>query len=371
MNVKCPSVARRAVLLGAGHAHLYSLNRAAEFARSGFELVVVAPENFWYSGSATGVLGGRYAPEQDQVDVGQLVTAGGERCRLIASRAAAIDPMRRTVQLENGESLRYDVLSINVGSEVRAIAGISERVYPIKPLRNLVRLRDDLREARAAGEAPRVVIAGGGPSGCEIAGNIRDLLGQIGEITILADGDGLVPMFSERARKALMRQLTALRIRVSLDSAVQLIACRMAHTTQDDRIPFDFLVNATGLHPPAFLKRCGLPATERGELIVDEFLRSIGCPRVFGGGDCVAMQGRTLAKIGIYAVREAPILFRNLMATLSGKPLRAFCPQRRFLLILNLGQGVGLGYWRGWHWLGRSAFWLKDRIDRAFLARYQ
>jgi NADH dehydrogenase FAD-containing subunit len=44
---------KRVVLLGAGHAHLYALKRAREFARRGYELVVVAPDAFWYSGLAT------------------------------------------------------------------------------------------------------------------------------------------------------------------------------------------------------------------------------------------------------------------------------------------------------------------------------
>lgn len=371
MSARKTTVTRRAVLLGAGHAHLYSLKRAAEFERHGIELVVVAPENFWYSGMATGVLGGRFAPEQDQIDVGRLLSSGGGPYRLITSRAESIDPIKRTVHLENGESLAYDVLSINVGSEVRTIEGESEHLYPIKPLRNLVRLRDALIKARTAGESPRVVIAGGGPSGCEIAANIRDLLGPIGEITILTDGNLLVPTFSLGARKALQRQLTARQIRVSFNSAVQRISPRTIYTAQNEIIPFDFLVNATGLHPPPFLRRCGLPVTERGELIVDDCLRSIGSPVVFGGGDCVAIQEKRLAKIGVYAVREAPILFRNMVATLTDAPLRSYQPQRNFLLILNLGQGVGLGHWRSCYWLGRSAFWLKNRIDQAFLARYQ
>lgn len=49
----------------------------------------------------------------------------------------------------------------------------------------------------------------------------------------------------------------------------------------------------------------------------------------------------------------------------------AFKPQRRFLLILNLGGGTGLATWGRFHWNGRLAFRLKDRIDRAFLREYQ
>ena len=107
---------RRAVLLGAGHAHLFTLKRTAAFVRRGFELVLVAPEIFWYSGLATGVLAGIYPPALDQIDVGALVVKGGGR--FIRARATAVDVAARTVSLDTGSSLSYDVLSCNLGSEV-------------------------------------------------------------------------------------------------------------------------------------------------------------------------------------------------------------------------------------------------------------
>ena len=72
---------RRAVMLGAGHAHLYTLKRTADFVRRGFELVLVAPENFWYSGLATGVLAGIYPPALDQKSAAcRWPTATGSCC---------------------------------------------------------------------------------------------------------------------------------------------------------------------------------------------------------------------------------------------------------------------------------------------------
>ena len=61
----------------------------------------------------------------------------------------------------------------------------------------------------------------------------------------------------------------------------------------------------------------------------------------------------------------------NLLASLRGWPLRRFRPQRRFLLILNLGDGTGLLTWGPFSWHSQLAFRLKDRIDRAFLREYQ
>lgn len=142
-------------------------------------------------------------------------------------------------------------------------------------------------------------------------------------------------------------------------------------TADGTPIGFDVLVDAGGLRPARLIRSSGLQTNDEGALLVDDHLRSIADPDVFGGGDCVAMQGRPLPKIGVYAVRQAPVLAHNLIATLEGKPLHRFVPQRRYLLILNLGDGTGLATWGCFYWHGRLAFRLKDYIDRRFLASFQ
>jgi NADH dehydrogenase FAD-containing subunit len=56
-----------------GHAHLYALKHLSRLIAAGYEVVVVAPDVFSYSGLATSVLSGRYPPGQDIVDVAALV----------------------------------------------------------------------------------------------------------------------------------------------------------------------------------------------------------------------------------------------------------------------------------------------------------
>ena len=45
---------KRAAAAGVGHARLYALKRAQEFARQGHEFVFVSTGPFWYSGLSTG-----------------------------------------------------------------------------------------------------------------------------------------------------------------------------------------------------------------------------------------------------------------------------------------------------------------------------
>jgi NADH dehydrogenase FAD-containing subunit len=366
-----PAERRRVVFVGTGHAHLYALKKAADFTRRGFEVVAISPGDFWYSGLATGVLGGHYDPEQDQVSIKRLIGRAAPHAAFLRDRVVSIDPVKKCVELASGAALGYDVLSLNVGSETQPIPGEDESVFPIKPLRNLWRLRQTLEKARNDGQKLRAMIAGGGASGCEIAANVRALLEEKVEVVILAQGRKIVPAFPPRLAAALLKWLQSRNIYVRLNSPVSRLEGKVAVTKDGARHSFDVLVNATGLRPPTMIAEAGLPVGDRGELLVDDYLRSTGDPNIFGGGDCVHLRGRALASIGVYAVREAPILFHNLLATLEGRPLRAFRPQRHYLLILNLGDGIGLACWRRFYWLGRTVFWIKDRLDRAFLARYQ
>ena len=364
---------KTAVLLGAGHAHLYSVRRAAWFRRGGIRLVLLAPGPFWYSGLATGMLGGSYPPEQDQIDVAGLVRgADGE---FVQAKAARIDPDSRRVVMEEGRVIAYYALSIKVGSLAIPLSGAytAANIYLLKPLEHLARLRRDLETVGS--EPRRLVVVGGGASGGEIAMNLRALLDRLGakrsEVRLLTAADRVFEQFAPAAARKAAQLLEARGVSVSLRARVTRVENGTVTTANGERFAFDFLVNAAGLQPPPLLRASGLATDASGALRVNRYLQALDQPAVFGGGDCVAFEDRPLAKIGVYAVREAPILFHNLLATLAGGEagaLRPFKPQRHFLQILNVGDGTALAVRHGLFWHGRAAFWVKDFLDRRFLA---
>lgn len=55
----------------------------------------------------------------------------------------------------------------------------------------------------------------------------------------------------------------------------------------------------------------------------------------------------------------------------AAKPLAEYKPQKRYLAILNLGDGIALSTWGPFWWSGRSGMYLKDFIDRRFLQGYR
>jgi selenide,water dikinase len=93
---------------------------------------------------------------------------------------------------------------------------------------------------------------------------------------------------------------------------------------------------------------------------------------LFAVGDCATLdEFPETPKAGVYAVRQGPVLMRNLRARAAGSALETYRPQSDFLTLLNLGDGIALGAKWGRSFEGRWVMWLKDRIDRSFMRRFQ
>jgi NADH dehydrogenase FAD-containing subunit len=356
----------RVVLVGAGLAHLHCLRHGGEFTRRGHALTLIAPASAWYSGLASGVLAGACSRPEDRIDVARLAARAG--ATLLPGQATAIDLAGGTVRWRGG-TVRFDILSLDIGSAPGALPGAAdERCFPAKPIERLLELRTSLERRFAATSSTRAVVAGGGLSGFEIAaamlGLARRLRGRL-DLTLLAGRKSLREL-PHGARRAVTRNLTRRGANVLTGTDAERIEDgRVA--TPSGGIPFDILVNATGSRPFALAADSGLPTDDDGWMLTDECLRSPGDDRIFGAGDCIAWNGERLSPSGVHAVRQGPVLLRNLLAALDGRAARAFVPQRRHLAIMNLGDGTALAARGPFWWQGRSALLLKNWIDRRFL----
>lgn len=368
---------RTIVLAGAGHAHLHVAARARDFSRQGARLVLVDPGWFWYSGMATGMLGGFYEASADRLDPGALMAAcGGE---FIRDRVVSLDPAACRLQLASGRWLDYDRVSLNVGSQVdeQAIAGArgDDTVWPVKPIAGLWALRQQLEAHFRARHPLRVAVVGGGPSGCEMAANLEALARRHGgalEVTLAAASRRLIPRAPAGASRSLQSVLAGRGVKVLLDTRVTGRAGDVLMTRDGRRLTADLVVQATGLTANPLVERTGLPVDGSAGLRVGATLQSVADPRVFAAGDCASLAGQALPKLGVFGVRQARYLHRNLLACLAttGTGLTPYVPQKRYLAILNLGDGTALSLWGRVWWRGRASFRLKHCIDRRFMAGY-
>lgn len=357
----------RVVLVGAGHAHLGVLRRAGALRAAGVEPILVAPRTFHYSGLATAVLSGALPPGRAVLDVAALAA----RCKVphLPLEVTAVDRGARRLHLSDGQDLAYDAVSFNVGSlagDGGALPGDGE-TWAVKPLSALASLRRRLDDRLAQGVSPSLVVAGGGPTGFEVAAALAGRVERAGlspRVVILSRS---APDWAPW--RALARLSAALGRRGILQRPGEAVGRQPGEVLLADgsTLPCDFLVLATGLKAPAIITSLGLPVSEEGRLNVRPTLQSQTDPAVFAVGDCAVIAGSPRPPAGVFGVRAAPILARNLAAQGTGERLATYAPQSRWLSILDLGDGTGLAL-RGRFWsLGRGALMLKRRLDLGFV----
>jgi len=358
------------VLVGAGHAHLHLVRKADRLRTAGLAVTLIAPRLFHYSGLASSVLSGALEVEAGEIDVAALAQEFGVRHR--PEPVSGIDRSERFLTLAGGAPEPFDLLSLNIGSVASDPDGLAAhaRVWPVKPLANLFALRARIEvELSAGGPALRMVVAGGGQSALEIAASLCGLFERAGllpHVTVIARNFGVALPAAARAR--LMASLTARGVGFQAGIVVGREA-DVCHLADGTIWPCDHLVLATGLAAPPLIRHLALPVDDDGRLRMTATLQSVGDPTIFGAGDCAVIDGHVRPAAGVFGVRAAPPLLHNLEAFAQSRPLRPYQPQRRWLSIMDLGDGRGLAT-RGRLWfLGRPALWLKRRLDLGFVRR--
>ena len=357
-------IATDIVLIGAGHAHVEVLRRFALKPEPGVRLTVIGREpETPYSGMLPGVLRGDYAAVEAHIDLAPLAAAAG--ARLIMGAAVSIQRDAKTVSVPGRPDIAYDLLSLNTGGEPASPADGGIAVKPIgRFLSQLRALEETLTDHQ------RIVVAGGGPAGVELA--IALAIRFRGRFRIALVSGTAKPLI-EAPEKA--RQIA---VAAMVDLGVEIVRGALAGQFHEGRLALSdgsFLdagacLRATGVEAPGFLALSGLACDARGCVQVDTTLRSLSDPAIFAAGDCATIQRSPRPKAGVWAVRAGVVLADNLRRASRHAPLKRWRPQRDALVILGLGFGRAVA-WRGGLSVSGALVWRwKDWIDRRWMRMY-
>ncbi|MCP5109190.1 MAG: FAD-dependent oxidoreductase [bacterium] len=361
------------VFIGAGHAHLTALTNLARYIEDGHNVTVISAGSYqYYSGMSPGMLAGVYTPQEVRFNVKRLTESRGGT--FIEDEAAGVDPDKRVISLKSGKKVNYDVLSFNTGSEIDtgSMDTSFDNIFKVKPVEHMFTARCRILETLKKGPV-NIVVIGGGPAGLEMTTNAWRILHDEkadGTVTLVSRG-GILHRFPAKVRNKAVKSMTDRGIVLEENAPVKSNTSEKFLLEDGREIPYDVAFIATGTKPTALFAQSGIPTGENGGMLVNHHLQSEKYPGLFGGGDCIRFGPRPLEKVGVYAVRENPILMHNLQAALSGGPMLTFTPQEVFLLIFNMGDGTAIFTRKSLSFGGKVAFKLKDRIDRKFMKVFQ
>ncbi len=360
---------RDLVLIGGGHTHALVLRSWGMKPLAGVRLTVINPgPTAPYSGMLPGFVAGHYTREELDIDLVKLARFAG--ARVILGAVDAIDVTHKRISVPGRPDIAYDVAAVDVGitSAMPVLPGFTEHAVPAKPLGTFAARWDAFR---TTARNPHIAIIGGGVAGAELAMAMSHALRQSGSenaLVQLVDRSKALQDLGVTARGRMRAALLENGVTLLEDTDVTAVTSDGLVLENGDILRSDFTTGAAGAKPHDWVADIAVAQTD-GFINVSATLQSSD-QDVFAVGDCAHLTFNPRPKAGVYAVREAPVLYDNLRARLSGGDLRVYKPQSDYLKLISLGGQSALAEKFGTARQGPLLWRLKDYIDRKFMNQF-
>lgn len=263
-----------------------------------------------------------------------------------------LNPESNSIETDNG-TLTYDYLVLAMGTETNyfGLENVKQKALPMKTIDDALHMRNhvllrleeavrstDLKEKETLGN---VVIAGGGPTGVEIAGMLAEMGRNIvkkdyptvksgtGRIHLVDAGDTLLGPMSQKSQEEAYKVLKGLGVNIHLNTMVKDYLNDQVMLSTGEHINSATLIWATGV---IAREAPGLPAeviTRGRRVLVDEYNKVKGTENIFVIGDqCLQLSDAKFPdghpQLAQVAIQHGKLLAENLLNIAAGKPLKAF-----------------------------------------------
>ena len=366
----------RILLVGGGHSHVEVLRRFAEQPEPGVALTLVSPDALTpYSGMLPGLVAGHYTHAEAHIDVPPL--AQRARARWLRDVVVGLDLGGRRARLARLPAESFDLVSLDIGSTPdTSLPGAQAHAIGVKPVAGFLRAWTAIQDDADLDRIASIAVVGGGAGGVEILLAMQHRLGALfgtraPRFSIVTDTPHLLPQHAPSVRRRIGRVLVARDVVLHLDARAVAVEPGAVIVADGRRVAAERIVWATAAAAQPWVAAAGLACDARGFMRLDECLRSVSHPFVFGAGDCAAQDAHPRPKSGVYAVRQGPPLAANLRRAARGEPPQAFAPQRAALALISTGDRHAIASRGAFAIEGDWVWRWKDRIDRAFMAKYR
>lgn len=280
------------------------------------------------------------------------------RTNFVRATVESVDFEKRTVKLAADPS-RNDggpreipyhqlVLALGAVSNYLGLTNVQKYALDFKSLLDAIRVRNRVIEMfeRADSETkPELrrrlltfVIAGGGFAGVELAGALNDFARGILadypnlrpeelQVVLVHARDHILPELSESLGRYAQEKMAARGVVFRLNARLSDVKPGVV-LLSDGEIPAETLVWTAGTAPNPLLRHLPIERDKRGAVIVETTLAVKDQLGVWALGDCAAVvdciTGKPCPPTAQFALREAPVVARNIQAALEGRPLQPF-----------------------------------------------
>ncbi len=308
-----------------------------------------------YSGMFPGVLAGKYNLDEILIDLRSLASKAG--VSFVLAEIEGIDPKKKKLLLAGRPEIEYSLLSLNIGAKTnlnfKSLIGGGDRdlAVPIKPFSESYKFIVDQDIHKDDPSAEPFVIIGGGFAGIEIAFSLRKRWSKRSII--------LKVKSARKLSKNLFKKLKDLKIQI---------------TEKDQSILYPKLI-CTGNKSFEWIKDSGFAINKDERILTKNTFQVFNYPELFAVGDCAVIKDHPRPSSGVWAVRSATPLAKNLENISKGLKLKKWKPQVKAIQLLDINssdkESKAFISW-GQLMIGPFTFLsrLKESIDKKFVSKF-
>lgn len=244
----------------------------------------------------------------------------------------------------------YDYLVLAPGSDTNTFntPGAAEHAFFMRELGDAIAVRNHIIDCfeRAARETDQdrrreqltFVIVGAGPTGVELASEVRDLIDHVlmsrypevepaeVRVIVIQSGDQILPGWHTSIVTAASQRLSTLRIDLRCNRKVIKVTGFSVELDGHEKICTRTTVWCAGVKPSPLLAACGLTLHKSGRAELDPDLRVKGKSDTFVLGDAAFLldKEKPLPPLGQVAFQQGQHAADNLVRLLRNQPTRPF-----------------------------------------------
>ena len=280
-------------------------------------------------------------------DVGHSVRGALRGVPAVTFRLGAVESVdwgERRLRFADGGELGFDRLVVAAGAVTAdyGVPGVAEHAFALKGLADAVTLRDHiLRQFERVSANPGTVedgaltfvVAGGGPTGVEVAGALSELIDRVlrydhpdidvdrARVVLVEKADALLGGFSESSQRYTADVLEARGVEVRLGAGISEAGAGRVRFDDGTELPTATLLWAAGVRANPLADALGIEQAAGGRIAVDEHLRVPGLDGVYAIGDVAAVRdgrGGLVPQLAPAAMQEGRHVADTLLTALSG-----------------------------------------------------
>ncbi|MBT8114445.1 MAG: selenide, water dikinase SelD, partial [Arenicella sp.] len=315
-----------------------------------------------------------YSLEQTNIDLNQLCRRAD--VRWINATATHIDHERKRIILAGQAAVDFDTLSIDIGATPdQSIKGSAEYAVGVKPIASFQQRWNTLLDEieRSPDTADRAWgIIGAGAGGVELvlamAHRMRDHPSL--RFHLIYRGARILPGYPARVAAMAERYLQDCGVVLHPNFSVAEVTAGGLIGADGEQLDLQQSIMCTGAVGAPWLAGSALACTDKNFIQVNRYLQSTSHADVFAVGDISEVVHDPRPKAGVFAVRQAPHLERNLRLYFAGQAMREVSLQKQFLSLLSMGDREAIASRNGVAVKGRWVWRWKDSIDQKFMHQF-